>query len=78
MVSIPIDLSAPEDEHLAKLEECGVKGRYVSVEHIKELGQGSVEWRMATSSNPGGSIPSFIAEASIASSIAKVTPAAAP
>ena len=70
MVSLPVDLT--KDEDLASLEEHGVKGRYVSAEHVKELGGDRVEWRMATSSTPGGSIPSFIAEASIAGSIAKV------
>jgi hypothetical protein len=78
VVSLPVDLTAPEDEHLARLEERGVKGRYVSVEHIKELGRDRVEWRMATSSTPGGSIPTFIAEASIAGSIAKVGQRLAP
>ncbi|KAG6376205.1 hypothetical protein JVT61DRAFT_2180 [Boletus reticuloceps] len=55
IVSVPIDLSA--DEELAKIEEKGVKGRYVSVERLLELEDGKVEWRMATSSSPGGSIP---------------------
>jgi hypothetical protein len=52
IVSIPVDLT--EDEALAKLEEKGVKGRYVSVERLLELEDGSIEWRMATSSTPGG------------------------
>lgn len=65
-----MDLS--EDAELAKLEEKGVKGRYVSVELLKELDNGKVEWRMATSSTPGGNIPSFVAESTMASTIAKV------
>ena len=72
-MSIPIDLTGSGDEELAKIEERGVKGRYVSVERIKEIEEGRVEWRMATSSTPGGNIPTFIAEASIAKSIAQVT-----
>lgn len=60
IVSIPIDLTGDE---LAKLEEKGVKGRYVSVERIMELEDGNIEWRMATSSTPGGSIPSMFVEA---------------
>jgi hypothetical protein len=72
-LSIPVDLTAPGDEGHLELEEKGVKGRYVSVEHIKELEDGRVEWRMATSSTPGGRIPTFIAEASITSSIVKVS-----
>src|SRR5712691_5457404 len=59
-MSIPIDLSS--DPELAKLEEKGVKGRYVSAESIKQLPNGNTEWRMATSSTPGGRIPSFIVE----------------
>jgi hypothetical protein len=70
-VSIPIDLSS--DPELAKLEEKGVKGRYVSVESIEELPSGNTEWRMATSSSPGGRIPSFLVESSMASSIAAVS-----
>ncbi|EPS93319.1 hypothetical protein FOMPIDRAFT_1136399 [Fomitopsis schrenkii] len=69
IVSIPVDLS--EDAELAKLEEKGVKGRYVSVELLQELDNGKVEWRMATSSTPGGNIPSFVAESTMASTIAK-------
>jgi len=71
-VSIPIDLT--NDPELAKLEDKGVKGRYVSVESIKELPSGSTEWRMATSSSPGGRIPSFLVEFSMASSISADVP----
>ncbi|THU85648.1 hypothetical protein K435DRAFT_732142 [Dendrothele bispora CBS 962.96] len=74
IVSIPIDLSSPEDADLAKLEESGVKGRYVSVERIVELENGSTEWRMATSSTPGGSIPNFLVESTMAGKIAEDVP----
>lgn len=57
---------------MAKLEEKGVKGRYVSVERITELENGKVEWKMATSSTPGGSIPNFVVESTMASKIAEV------
>ncbi|KAK7054668.1 hypothetical protein VNI00_003131 [Paramarasmius palmivorus] len=40
------------DQDLQKLEEKGVKGRYVSVERLLELENGNTEWRMATSSTP--------------------------
>ena len=70
-VSIPVDLSS--DPELAKLEEKGVKGRYVSVESINELSSGNTEWRMATSSSPGGRIPTFIVESSMASTISAVS-----
>ncbi|KAK0239938.1 hypothetical protein EDD85DRAFT_920259 [Armillaria nabsnona] len=71
VVSIPIDLSSPEDADLAKLEEKGVKGRYVSVEQLAELENGNTEWRMATSSTPGGLIPSFLTESTMNSTIAE-------
>lgn len=46
-----------------KLEEKEVvKGRYASVECIKELPNGNTEWRMATSSSPGERIPAFIVD----------------
>ena len=70
-VSIPVDLSS--DPELAKLEEKGVKGRYVSVESINELSSGNTEWRMATSSSPGGHIPAFIVTNTMARSISAVS-----
>jgi Protein of unknown function (DUF3074) len=70
-MSIPVDVTS--DPELAKLEEKGVKGHYVSVESIKELPSGKTEWRMATSSSPGGHIPAFIAERTMPSSIAAVS-----
>ncbi|KAJ7632777.1 hypothetical protein FB45DRAFT_913452 [Roridomyces roridus] len=72
VVSIPIDLS--EDPELAKLEEKGVRGRYVSVERITELEDGTIEWRMATSSTPGGSIPTYFVEKSMDGKIAEDVP----
>lgn len=72
IVSLPIDLSGPEDKKLAALEPEGVRGRYVSVETITELDNGRTEWRMATSSTPGGIIPSFVVESSMDSKIASV------
>ena len=72
VISIPVDLTGPDDEELAKLEEKGTKGRYVSVERLLELDDGKVEWRMATSSTPGGSIPSFVTESSMPGQISAV------
>ncbi len=66
-----MDLSS--DPELAKLEEKGVKGHYVSVESVKELPSGNTEWRMATSSSPGGRIPTFVVESTMASSISEVS-----
>ncbi|EPQ58285.1 hypothetical protein GLOTRDRAFT_110116 [Gloeophyllum trabeum ATCC 11539] len=72
IVSIPMDLSG--DPELCQLQEKGVMGRYVSVERIQELGDGKVEWRMATSSTPGGRIPQFVADRSMAGKISDDVP----
>lgn len=74
IVSIPIDLSSPEDEDLAALEEKGVKGRYASVERILELSEDKVEWRMATTSSAGGLIPQFLTNSALAETVAKDVP----
>jgi len=71
IVSIPVDVTG--DAELVKLEEKGVRGRYVSVEHLYEV-DGKVVWQMATCSTPGGSIPSFIAESSIPGQISADVP----
>ena len=55
------------------MEEKGTKGRYVSIERIQEVENGKVEWIMATSSTPGGSIPKFITESSMPGQIAAVS-----
>jgi hypothetical protein len=70
IVSIPVDLTG--DTELAKLEEKGVRGRYVSVERLQEVEGGKVLWQMATSSTPGGNIPRFVAEGSMAGQISAV------
>jgi hypothetical protein len=70
IISIPIDLTS--EPELLKLEEKGVKGRYVAVERILELDDGKVEWKMATSSAPGGNIPAFVSERSLPGQIAGV------
>jgi len=72
IVSLSIDLTSKGDEELRQLEEKGTKGRYVSVERVMELENGNVEWRMATSSTPGGSIPSFVVESTMPKKIAAV------
>ena len=71
IVSIPVDLSS--DPELAKLEEKGVKARYVSVELLQELPDGKVEWRMASSSRAEGLIPQFFTERAMAASISHVS-----
>ncbi|KJA14821.1 hypothetical protein HYPSUDRAFT_149884 [Hypholoma sublateritium FD-334 SS-4] len=72
IVSLPIDLTGAGDEALHLLEEKGTRGRYVSVERVTELANGDTEWRMATSSTPGGSIPGFIVDSTMAKKISSV------
>jgi len=74
IVSIPINLSSPEDETLAALEEKGVKGRYASVERILELPGDKVEWRMATCSSAGGLIPQFLTDFALPEAVSKDVP----
>jgi len=71
-ISIPVDLTS--DPELAKLEEKGVKGRYVSAESVKELPSGDTEWRMATSSSPFGRLPTFIVESTLPKTISADVP----
>ena len=70
-ISIPVDLTS--DPELAKLEEKGIRARYVSVECLTELPSGKTEWRMATSSSPGGRIPTFLVNNTMASTISAVS-----
>lgn len=51
-----------------------MRGRYVSVELVRELGGDAVEWRMATSSDAGGNIPRFITNGTLPKSIAEDVP----
>ncbi|KAH9484375.1 hypothetical protein JR316_0003856 [Psilocybe cubensis] len=74
IVSLSIDLTSKGDEELHLLEEKGTKGRYVSVERVMELEDGTTEWRMATSSTPGGNIPNFLVESTMAKKIASDVP----
>lgn len=42
IISVPVDVT--QDAHLKEKEEKGVKGRYVSVERLREGKDGKVEW----------------------------------
>lgn len=56
-------------------EKSRVRGRYVSVELVRETDGGrAVEWRMATSSDAGGNIPRFVTNGSLSKSIAEDVP----
>ncbi|CAE6439741.1 unnamed protein product [Rhizoctonia solani] len=71
VISLPLDVST--DQALAAQEPRGVRGRYVSVECVKEI-DSKVEWTMATRSAPGGLIPSFLSESAMPSKICEDVP----
>lgn len=70
-VSIPF--SHPKCPEKVGSEKKRVRGKYVSVECVKESDKG-VEWLMATSSDAGGNIPRFMTNSSLPSSIAEDVP----
>jgi len=72
IVSLPIDLS--DEPAFAQLEEHGARGRYTSVERLREMSDGKIEWIMATSSTPGGNIPQFIVDRNMAGKISDDVP----
>ncbi|KAM0788242.1 hypothetical protein ACM66B_001394 [Microbotryomycetes sp. NB124-2] len=49
------------------------RAKYVSVEHVREEGDG-VTWTMATSSDAGGLVPRFVSELAMPSKIAEDVP----
>jgi len=73
VVTIPIDITSPEDADLAKLEESGVKAKYACVERVMELPNGNTEWRCATSGTAGGSIPDWLVEPTLEKKVAQVS-----
>ncbi|KAF4616411.1 hypothetical protein D9613_008240 [Agrocybe pediades] len=74
VVTIPIDITSPEDAELAKLEESGVKAKYACVERVMELPNGNTEWRCATSGTAGGSIPDWLVEPTLEKKVAQDVP----
>jgi len=69
VITLPIDLSSESDKNLAEMEEKGVRGRYVSVEHIREVDGDRIEWRRLACMDPGGLIPKFWARRKVLSSM---------
>ncbi|CAI5760759.1 unnamed protein product [Candida verbasci] len=55
-------------------DEGNVIAKYISVEKVKINDDGSIEWIMATSSNPSGWIPQFITRAGMPGAIQKDVP----
>jgi len=73
IISLPIDVSSNPD--YSKQEAPVTRGRYSSIERIQETTDGGVNWRMITSSTPGGAIPQWIANRSIPGKIQEDVPA---
>ncbi|WVQ96016.1 hypothetical protein IAU59_003116 [Kwoniella sp. CBS 9459] len=72
-ISIPFD--HPDCKEKTGNEKSRVRGKYVSVERVRELDGGEVvEWRMATSSDAGGNIPRFVTNGSLPNSISEDVP----
>ncbi|KIM20132.1 hypothetical protein M408DRAFT_334124, partial [Serendipita vermifera MAFF 305830] len=69
VMSIPVDTSS--DPELKQQEYTATKGAYSAIERVKEMPDESVNWRMITTSTPGGWVPQFLAELSIPGQIAK-------
>ncbi|KAJ9112725.1 hypothetical protein QFC22_006227 [Naganishia vaughanmartiniae] len=72
-ISIPFDHPSclPKQAN----EKNRVRGRYISVECVREIeGGDKVEWLMATSSDAGGSIPQFLTDWSLASKVTEDVP----
>lgn len=60
VVSVPVpDFNTAEASLLAK-EKGAQIARYVSVERIRKLDDGKIEWLMATASDAGGMLPAWI------------------
>jgi len=78
VISVPFNTASDKD--LRNLEGSwgdhgkggvGVRGRYAAVEWLHVNAAGKVEWRMATTSAPGGMIPGALAAGAIPGAIAK-------
>ncbi|KAM0819502.1 hypothetical protein AB5N19_05318 [Seiridium cardinale] len=60
VVSIPVpDFGSSESSKLAR-EKTAQVAYYVSVERIRKLADGKIEWLMATASDAGGVLPQFV------------------
>ncbi|KAK9480439.1 hypothetical protein V1514DRAFT_169958 [Lipomyces japonicus] len=64
-------ISVPADYPISKNS---VKGRYTSIEYVRELPDGKVEWTMAQTSDAGGWIPKWILNMNIEGTISEDVP----
>ncbi|OCF62179.1 hypothetical protein L486_01846 [Kwoniella mangroviensis CBS 10435] len=74
-MNISLPFEHPDCPPKLNNEKSRVRGKYVSVERVREIEGGKeVEWRMATSSDAGGNIPRFVTNGSLPNSIAEDVP----
>ncbi|KIM44102.1 hypothetical protein M413DRAFT_68133 [Hebeloma cylindrosporum] len=78
VITLPIDLSSKSDKDLAEVEEKGVRGRFLSVEHIHEIDGDKVEWRRLVCVDPGGMIPKCWTKRNVLSRMVEVFLASIP
>lgn len=71
VISVPFDTSS--DEAMMSMEERGIKGKYAAIERITELEDGSVEWRVATTTTVGGYVPDWFTARAVPAAIAEVS-----
>ncbi len=77
-ITIPVDLNT-SSENLAVLEDLGVKGRFVTAEHLKEYQGGKIiEWRKLMCGEFGGLVPKFCVRRSMPEKLAQVRVYACP
>ncbi|KAG8940779.1 hypothetical protein FRC04_005048 [Tulasnella sp. 424] len=69
IISIPFDPRS--DEGLLSLEERGIRGRFAAVERLRELEDGTVEWRVATTTTIGGFVPDWVTSRAVPKAIAE-------
>lgn len=74
-MSVSLPFKHPDCPEKQGAEKSRVRGKYVSVELVREVEDGKrVEWRMATSSDAGGNIPRFVTNSALPKSIAEDVP----
>lgn len=71
IVSIPITDFGTSPNALYAKDKSLVVGRYVSVERIRQMETGQIEWIMATASNAGGVLPQWVQNMAVPNEVAK-------
>ena len=72
IVTLPVDLSRRDIEDISDLEERGIRGRYVAIEHLQEIDGDVIEWRRVSCRDPGGMIPKCWVQRHMGHAMAKV------